>query len=72
MHFDTSDYEKRKCNEKKHVCYESVIHVSYSLATLVVKLLLLAVSVYPLLITRQRWKTDSRRARFRHTLYPSI
>lgn len=43
-------------NEEKlketYVCYESVIHVSYSLATLVVKLLLLAVSVYPLPIPK--------------------
>lgn len=31
-----------------YVSYKSVIHVSYSLATLVVKLLLLAVSVHPL------------------------
>lgn len=34
--------------KETYVCYESVIHVSYSLATLVVKLLLLAVSGYPL------------------------
>lgn len=63
---------KPKWNKKKHFCYESVIHVSYSLATPAVKLLLLGSFSVSLANTRQRWKTDSWRARFRHTLHPHL